>query len=49
MRFLGRGKKPRLLLAGEALPDEEPPTAAVAPEDAPDAAKALKKLKKEHK
>lgn len=43
------GRRPRLLLAGEALPDEEPPRADAGLADAPDAAKALRKLKKEHK
>ncbi|KAL8433127.1 hypothetical protein ACSSS7_004104 [Eimeria intestinalis] len=42
------GKKPPLLLVGEALPDEEAPKPSAAPEG-PDAAKALKKIRKEQK
>ncbi|CDJ34219.1 LOW QUALITY PROTEIN: uncharacterized protein EMH_0019270 [Eimeria mitis] len=53
--YLGEGRKPRHLLAGEALPDEEPPpaaataTATAVADDRRVAAKALKKLKKEQK
>ncbi|KAL8437238.1 hypothetical protein Efla_006731 [Eimeria flavescens] len=44
------GQKPRLLLAGEALPEEEVrKKEEAAGVEGPDAAKALKKLKKEHK
>ncbi|KAL8271934.1 hypothetical protein Esti_004058 [Eimeria stiedai] len=42
------GKKPRLLLAGEALPDEEVPKPPAAPEGL-DVEKALKKIRKEQK
>lgn len=47
--LLDRGQRPRHLLAGEALQDDEPSKPVAAPEGSAAAAKALKKLKKEQK